>query len=85
MKKRLLYSFLIVILLGVSFVGTASAHHYLYWAEDPNSQDPNAPLKRNFVLVWWWWNSNARYWIDPVAGPEYASDVRTAINTKWEP
>lgn len=84
MKKKILYAFLISTLLSALFVPPASGHHYLYWAEDPNTQNPNDPLKRNFVMVWWWWNSNVIYWIDPAPGSQFAADVRAAIDTNWE-
>lgn len=81
MKKKILYAFLIAILLSILPITPSSAHHYLYWAEEWADQNPFHQY--NFVNFWWWQGSATKWWVDPAAGSQFASDVQAAIDN-WE-
>lgn len=81
MKKRILHGFLIAMLLSLFFILPSSANHYLYLAEDWGFQNPEH--QRNRVNFWWWDGLNTKWWVDPAAGSQFATDVEAAIDN-WQ-
>lgn len=70
-----------LVMLAISVVPRAAAHHYVYVAEDPTKQSPpseGSTYTDNWVMWQWQQGGTVGWWVVPSSDPTFADDVNSA-------